>query len=195
MSPVDACALACCVGKLRHGVDLARQQRVEARRVVVDVRDLERVDVGLALHPVVRVLREHALPAGRERLRHERARADRLLVVLGRLALGDDPRVVVGEVAREIRIGGLERDAHRQLVDGLQLAQLDAGDEGQRGARLARHLLDRPDHVLGAEGLAVVERDAGAELDLPDGGVLVVRPLERKPGLRVRSALTSTSGS
>ena len=104
--------------QLRHHVDLAGEQRVQARRVVRDRHDLERVDVRLARHPVVRVLHEHALLARGERLELERARADRVLVV--GLAGRDDPRVVVDEVALEIGVGRLQRDLDRQLVDRLQ---------------------------------------------------------------------------
>ena len=55
-------------------------------------------------------------------------------------------------------------------------------NERQRRARRLRHLADRVDDVLGAEGLAVVEGHAGAELDLPHRRVLVRSPLEREPG-------------
>ena len=66
---------------------------------------------------------------------------------------------------------------------------------GTPALRLLRHLLDRVDDVVGAERLAVVELDAGAQLDLVDRRGLVGVPLEREPGLRERSAFTITSGS
>ena len=166
--------------QLGHRVDVAREQRVQARGRVVDRGDLQLIDVRLAADPVVGILLEQALLAGRERAGHERAGADGVLEV--GFAVLEDPGVVVGEVGGQVGVGSRQRDHHGQLVDLLQALEIDAGDERHREAGRLRHLLDRVDDVVGAERFAVVEGDVRAQLDLVGGCIAVGVPLQREPG-------------
>jgi hypothetical protein len=160
------------VRQLLDSVDLAGQQRVEARLGVGDRRDLHGVDVRQAVRPVVRVPLEEAAPSGLELVGHERARAHRLAEVLG--AVLHHHERIEDEARREIRDRRVQRElelvrvhlAHRAQVERLHRRQ---GPVRLRGGDPAQGV----HHVVGSERLAVVPDDALAELDRPLGRVLV----------------------
>ncbi len=124
------------------------------RKLVVD-----RVEVRLALLPVLRVAGEHDLAARRPLLEDERAGAQRVTVEL--LAplldplLGHDVTEVHGDGVEEGEVRVLERDLDGVVVDGLEAGDLsglalhelvgadDAHVEGRgRRARLEHHALE-----------------------------------------------------
>ncbi len=159
------------VGDLRRGqrgdrVDLTAEQRVDPRRVVGEVDDDQLVGVRLAVLPVVRVLQEAALLARREALVLVRTGADRV----GRVVVdGHDPVEVLAEVVREARVGELQRHADGAVVQLLQTAAVDVADRGGADLRVLRvgDPLHREDHVVGRDRLAVVEREAFLQADVP----------------------------
>ncbi len=86
------------------------------------------------------------------------------------------------EIVRQVRGRAVGDDMDRQRVDDLHL--LDAADIDRRRVRAGddRDALDRELHVLGGEVGAVMELDAGAQLELPDVG-LDRLPARRQPRL------------
>ena len=154
-------------GRLVDGVDLAAEQRVDARRVVGEVDDDQLVGVRLAVLPVVRVLQEAALLARGEAVVLVRAGADGV----GRVVVGGDDAVeVLAEVVRERRVGELERHADGPVVQLLHAVALDVADRGGADLRVLRigDPLEREDDVVGGDRLAVVEGQALLQADVPD---------------------------
>ncbi len=164
-------------------VDLPGAQRVDERGGVGEVDDLHLVEIGLPGVPVVGVLRVHALGAGGEALQHERPGAH-LLGVLTCVVHRHDGRRVLGQAVEER--DGLLHELH------LDRAVVDLGEAGRVEQRRQRRrqgevgvepALERVDHVIGGDRLAVVELDAllqpddvvvgGDRLDLLGDGVLV----------------------
>ena len=94
---------------LADHVDLAGEERVQPRGVVVDRDVLPLVDVGLPFLPVVGVLRAEAALADCERLEHEGPGADGVREVLG--AVLDDDGVLLDEGVEEAGVRGLERNS------------------------------------------------------------------------------------
>ena len=161
-------------------VDGARDEGVHLARLVAVVGDdhlvevWQRLPVGAVL-PVVRVLDEDALLAGREGLVHERPCPDRLLrVVVGRhdaLFTG----VRHGEGERRVR--RVTWDCQGEGVDELDVLQVHGGEPERPREVLAHDALHGEEHILGREGLAVVEGDPLLQPDRPLGGILVGRDL------------------
>ena len=114
---------------------------------------------------------------------HERAGAGHVrLGVVGLPAVGNDERLRRQDVA-ERRVVDLQRELDLVVVDLRDPARVEHG--GERGARRRRGLLvedlvERVDDVVGGERLAVVERDALAQLDHP----VACRAVHRLPRLR-----------
>ncbi len=173
-------------------VDLTRQQRRDAGRGRGDRRELDHVDIVLGLVPPAGVLDEDRLGIGAPALDLERAGAVGVVggVALHALAgIGREQRVVrlhpflvededVGEVVQQQRIRAVDLELDRVVVDllrrliGRQIALERrglVGDARQRG-----------EDIVGGEGVAVMEFDALAQLEAPDGR------RHRLPGFRQR---------
>ena len=166
--------------QLAHHVDLAGEQRVDPRGLVVDRDVLPLVDVGLALVPVVLVADAEAALTDGELLELEGARADGVRVV-GHSVLHDD-RVLLDERVDQPRVRALQRHDEREVVGLAELGDADVGHARVRDVRLVAHQLHRVDDVVGGERLAVVPHDVRPQLDLPLRRVGVRRPLEREGG-------------
>jgi hypothetical protein len=148
---------------------LARDQRVEPRRDVVDHDDLVTVEVAATGLPVVGIALGRDTHAGIERGDLERAGPDRPTPV--REARRHDQKMEVGEEIRQIGVRLGERDP--DLIRAHRLDRLDAGHDalGARGGVLAAMQVERVDDILGIERLAVGEGDALAQSDQPGLGV------------------------
>ena len=165
---------------LREEVDLPGQQGVRAGRHVGDGVEVDGVQ-DRAAGPVVLVRGDPSRARGRERLQFEGAGADARAADAAGAAVGDDIAVVVGEEARELRVGGLERHDERAGVGRAQLPGVDErGEDGRLRGRglLGEDVAQGVRGVGGGECPSVVEGDARAEAEGPGAGLGV-----RFPGL------------
>ena len=171
-------------------VDLARQQRRDARGVGADRREDDLLEIVLGLAPPVRVGLEHGLDAGLvaldregagavgvERGKARRGRGGRRrrdgVVRLGPFLVHDVPGI-------PLRIqNGIGRG--QDEVDGVVVDLDDLGVGGNAGLQvraLGADAVGGEDHVVGGEGVAVVELDALAQMEAP------ARRLRRFPAFR-----------
>ena len=186
--PVRTCGVAARVdprdvldrNRLDH-VDLAREQRRDARRVGGDRREDDLLQIMFGLAPPVRVDLEHGLHAGlmalddegagavvmqrgvARRGRRGRRRLDRV-VLLAPFLVHDVPAVPLRNQ------NGIRRGQHE--IDGVvvDLDELGVGrNAGREVGALGAHAVGREDHVVGGEGVAVVELDVLAQVEAPAG--------------------------
>ena len=190
-------------------VDLAGQQRRGAGIGLRHRQQHHLVDLGNArLVPIVVVLDQFE-PLARREVRHlPRAGARGVLGERGpgglrfRLGVGAFGRVKellpfrrarheqIGEIDRQEAVRLLGGQFHRHVVDLARRGQrrhARGGDADLAGVELRRvllqHLVDVPDHGVGIERRAVVEGDAGTQLEGPLLLVGVVDlPFGREPG-------------
>src|SRR4029077_21094868 len=136
---------------------------------IVEVRDRYRVQVGAPWLPVILVGDEVALLPGCETLVHKRPCADRLVSLLpaGRWDVHDPPEG--GNLLGEAAEGDLHGDLNRVVVDLLQPVSIDGREDRPSSQRRlwVELLLEKVDHVIGAERLAVMEGDALPQPDNP----------------------------
>ena len=173
----------------RHLVDrvhLTREQRVDARRVVRELDQHELVDRRLVA-PVVRERHELGLLARLEADELPRAGADRLLRVV---ADRDDVDDVAQDLVEERR-RALEDELDGAVVELLALLHVDRAELcGGRGARLGiEQAGDREEHVVGRDGLAVVELETLLEAHGPDVAGLVRNALVAQPVVQLEGAV------
>ncbi len=132
--------------------------------------------------PVVRVPYKYKPLVGRERFHHERSRPDGV----GRVAAvevspatfrGDHRRVVI-EDEHQIGVGAVKRELNRQVIDLLDAFGLQHVKLGCRRSSgvWVQPVLEIPDHVIGAKGLAIVERHPLLEVNRPHSRVFVGLP-------------------
>src|SRR6266516_1688554 len=176
----------CDLGERHRGdrVDLATEECVDARDVVVDVDDEHTIEVGLAVLPVIGVAGELGAVAGREADERVRPRPDLLAALLRVLVADrDDAHEVLAEGVRQHRIRLIKSDPDGPLVDLAHVLRPEAGELRRRveAQLLVEHALDRPGNIVGRHRLAVVELDALAEADRPR-----LRVLARERGREAR---------
>ena len=184
-------------------VDLARDQRGDARRVGDD----RRVDhlVGVALEaafldpPPVRVLHEHRLHVRLARLQHVRAgavglvRGDHVLLLRVVLRLRRPVLLAPGlghdvdrrDVLELDRVGAVGRELDGEVVDLLRDAGRVRVHLELRG--VGARALEAEHHVVGGERRAVVELDARAQLEPPR------RRVDLRPPIGERRAQVAAS--
>ena len=162
-------------------VDFAREQGGDARGVGADRREDDFLEIMLGLAPPVRVGLEHGLHAGLMALDGEgagaigiergiarrgrgRRRRRRGVVRLGPLLVHDVPGIPL------IMQNGIGRG--QDEIDGVvvDLDDLDVGgDAGLQVRALGANAVGREHHVVGGEGVAVLEFDALAQMEAPAG--------------------------
>src|SRR5262249_46638362 len=133
---------------------------------VAEVGDRHRIEVRLAAAPVVRVALVDALLAARERLELVGTGAD--LRSRERLIPGwYHGERIAAEGLRDRRVGRLQRQPHRVLVQLLHARDVHRGRGGVPGEAelLGPDALERVDDVVGRQRLAVLELDALAQPD------------------------------
>ncbi len=168
--------------KVDQGVDLTAEQRVHPRRVVAEVDDHHLVEVRLPRAPVVLVADVHALPAGREALHLERSGADEAEGALAHrvraVPVRDDALEVLGHRIDQRHVGSLQRQPYGAVVELADAVGVDGAHGGlPEQAQLRAHGAPEGEgHVVGIEGLAVVELDPLSHADRPHVR-LVVRDL------------------
>ena len=176
LQPIDV------LGRDRLGeIDLARQQRRHAGRRVGDRHVGGARDVVLWLVPPLAVGLQHRAHVGLARYELERTGAVGVArrVVLGALAhVGHRHGVVLRApcLAHHEPVGDLRqqdggRPARRHL-DRVIVDLLDVGDALNLGLGVGSgraRPLQGCEHVVGGEGRAVMERDALAQLEAPEG--------------------------
>ena len=151
---------------VRGSVDRTSEQCIHHGRGIVEIQRLHLVDVRTCT-PVVGERREDAVVAGNELTIGEGARAHRLLrVVVDRL----HGRARICEPIEEIAVRLLQSELHRKLVERLDPVRIDVPELNGDvvGELRIENLAERPDHVVGAKRFAVVEGDAGPEVNGPD---------------------------
>ena len=173
-------------------VDLTREQGGDARGVRTDRGENDLLEIMFGLAPPVRIGLEHGLDAGlmafdREgagAIGVERGKARRRccggrrldgVVRLGPLLVHDVPGV---PLRIENGIGRRQDEVHRVVVD-----LDDFGAAGNAGLQVRALLLDAfrgENHVIGSEGVAVLEFHALAQMEPPAGR------LRRFPAFRQR---------
>ncbi len=166
----------------RGQLHVAREQRVDPGALIGQAEELDLVEPG-AIAPVAFVAHRDRAHARRELLALERAGADRGGEILG--AVLDDVEMGGAQDHREIGVRSRQLDA-----DLVRPGRADLLHRCCEGLGLAADLrvemaLQRIDHVLSREGLAVVEGDALPQLEGPDRGLVV---LDRLRQLRLRLA-------
>ena len=169
--------------ELRDRVDLTALEGEDLRRLARVEGEACAVEVGPAA-PVGRVGDELGSDVLRIALELERTCTDERALPLAEVgALRDDDRVVVvrGHEVREVAVGcgKVEGDGHR--VDLLHAARREhPGERRQRVGRVLRirELLEGVDDVVGRHRLPVVEGDARAQLERPDGAVFIGGPAQ-----------------
>ena len=175
-----------------HQVDLAREQRGDARRVVADRREDDLVEIAVGLAPPVEVLDQHRANRRLALLQAERAGAVGLEAggVLDPLATIDRTLGLVllaplpaHDLARVVRVSG--RIGYGALVSISTASVADLAHFLDR-ARVALHVgafaggaLECEDDVVGRERRAVVEFDSLAQVEAPHGRARL-RPLRRQ---------------
>ena len=155
-------------GQTADPIDRAALQAFDLTGHVRRIDELDPVEVRqllarVVLTPVGRVLLEHSAALGRRGLQNERAGAHHLgLGILDILAEHKD--AVIGESARELVVGRLQREGHvRRVVGG---HRLDVEILGHRGLGI-HESLHGVDDVIGSERAAVAERHPVSERELP----------------------------
>lgn len=187
--------------RVKH-VELAREQRRDAGRGVLDPVEIGLVDIDRRLlgAPPVRVLDQHRLHVGLAVLEHERAGAVRVAGGEALLVLGE-----VGGAGGVVRLAPcLRHDRDRRQVVGQDRVR-PVGDEidgeivdllyllhrrqraGEVGAGMGRPV-EREHHVVGGERGAVMELDPLAQLE-PPGGRIGLLPFGGEPGLELHLAV------
>ena len=151
------------------GIDRARHQCRRARRRILDRDHLDRIEMGAAGFPVVRIALHDGFHARLESLEDEAAGAD---------ALGEFSFVLLhhaqglqGHDVREADIALLEDDGQFVFAGCLHLGHRLQDRGGGRGRPLDPVAVQRIDRVFGVEGLAIVEGDALAQLEHPGLGI------------------------
>ena len=173
-------------------VDVARQQRRDARGVVAE-RPQDHLRPGRLAAPVVVVALADDAAAALPFDELERAGADQAVagIELGRgLALGRRARHRLlrqdrqrREIERQQRRGAVGVDAQGQRIDDLEALHRAGVDRVGAGAvGHLRHALVGEDHVLGGEVRAVMELHVGPQLEFP-GRVVDRLPRQREAGL------------
>ncbi len=151
-------------------MDIARNEGVNAGIVFGNREKFEAIDVRTTLFPVIGVFRHDRADAGFEFLQLEGTGA----VPLGEIgrAIGNDHEVMQCQDGRQVCIRVCQRDLDGALVDRLEAGHLggDLGDLRTDGR--FKVTLQRIDHVIGGQCLAVMEGDAGTQLHGPGLGVL-----------------------
>ena len=132
-----------------------------------DVENLDLVEIGPAFLEVVRVAlagRTHARLPGRQ---HEGAGADARIPSRAFRAGRDDRQMVVGH--QEGEIGAAVAQGEHDLALPVRLDVGDAGDGAGStgGGTFATVVVDRVDHILRVERLAVMELDALSKVEHP----------------------------
>ncbi len=177
-------------GDLADDVDLLALEGEDLRAFVVVERELDAVRVGLGA-PVVVVADERGAHLGGVLVELERAGArERLLEVLGVAARLDDDGVVVvsRDEVREVAVGRLEGELDRAVVDGRRAALVEHPAEHRQRLRRALRVgeqIHRVDDVVSHQRRAVMERDAGLQLERPFRRVRVGRPAVRQHRLQL----------
>ena len=97
--------------------------------------------------------------------------------------LRQDAQLTLAEDVREAGIGDVEREAHGRRIWRLDLLDHRQVGPRPRTRRRVEDAVHGGEHVLGVEGLAVVEFDALAQLEGPGLEVLGGRPAHREVGL------------
>ena len=173
-----------------RGVHVGRADRIErpgqeaagARRGVRHVEHFDRIEVALIVAVEIRELPAREPHPGLERLQGVGSGADAGVPVLDPFLSGDQPDR--GQMRRQVEVdlALLHDDGVRPV--GAQLLEVpdDLLALGEP-AVLARVLLQRPDHVGGGQGLAVVELHPPAQLERP-GPVRRAFPALRQARLR-----------
>ena len=176
----------------RQNVDLTRHDRVHAvLRLGNDLED-DLFERGLASRPVIGVLHEGDLLAGRPLRELEGAGADRGAVgrVGGQVAgavdvLRQDRGVEHLHLDEERCVGLLQLDLDGHVVG--RADRLDAADDALRASVLFQAGLERPLDVFAGEGFAVMPLHAAAQLE--GVGLLIGADSPRAGELRLRGAV------
>src|SRR6202011_5196251 len=131
------------------------------------VDDGDRIEVRQTAAPVVRITNMDALLAFGEALYLVGASPD--LLTRAGVANWNDAVVILAELIANRRVSLLEVYPDGQVVDLRDVVGVDRVEPGGSEEALLRvgDPLQGVDHVVGAERLAVVERDARPEFDRP----------------------------
>ena len=155
-----------------HGVDLARLQCVRARRDIDNGDELDLVEVSAMRRlPVVLEACEAATDPGLEIGQTVAAATGAGLPVDAFSAGGQDRDVVVADDVGEVGVPAGEGDHHRILAFHLDLRDRLQQGLGRRLRVLVPVVVDRSHHIVGVEGLAVVELHPLADLEAPSPGI------------------------
>ena len=93
---------------------------------------------------------------------------------------GADRKVIVGHQPRQVGNPAFQRDDDRVIAIGLHVGHRRQQRFRRRGAVFTAVVVQRGDHVGGHHRLAAVERRVRVDLEGPDRGILVRRPVARK---------------
>ena len=162
-------------------VDLARAQVRELGGVVGDANDPDLLLRRFA-EVIVRIGFQLDHHVGLEMGHPVRSRSLNLAEQRVEIVAGRNQPEVLGEVDEPTRLGLLQLDAHGVIVFGDHARE--EGAEVSPALALLEVGLERVDHVLGRQRLAVVELDVIAQVEGVDGGIIADgRHLARNLGM------------
>ena len=183
---------------LDHQVDPAGQQLVDPRIGVGDRAEHDAAQ-GRGAGPMVFVPLHRDLAVRLPPGKAERPGADRVAAVV--LAMRHhrrgrhDQTGGVGQVRQQRRIGRVEVEAHRQIVDDLGVLDRREEERQRKGAgvvvgvALVQHAVEVECHRIGVERRAVMEHHAVAQIERVDRAVLADVPAFRQGRLDLQRAV------
>ena len=121
--------------------------------------------------PVIRAaLQGHAHPRF-EVLQAITTGADTGLPVRHAVLARHDHQMVIGDHVGEVGVARMQLEHHAVAAVGADLGHVAQHGLGRRAGFLPEVMLDRGDHIVGGQGLAVVEGHALAQFEGPDPGI------------------------
>ena len=139
------------------------------RAVTSGMRDeLDLVEIGAVRFVVVGIALHLGRHAGRPALHDEGSAADRRRQIHRTVGLRrHDRQVIVGQHVRQIWAAVAEREHDRGLVIGLHIGHERQDRLGRRLGVRSHVMLHRRNDIVGGQALAVVEGQAGLQLESP----------------------------
>ncbi|MND94450.1 hypothetical protein D3C80_866670 [compost metagenome] len=157
-------------------IDLPGNQRVDPRGTVGDAEQFGAGKMSPARLPVVGVAFQRHAHTWLERLDGVAASADAGAPVGNAILAGHDCQVVVSHHIREVGIARVQFEHHAVSAVGTHLGHIAEHGLGRRSRRIAQVMVDRGDHIVDGQALAVMKLHALAQFEGPDPGIGRRRP-------------------
>ena len=167
--------------EILNEINLARQQRIQARRCIGDVDEFDLVEVGLVVLVIVRIAQEAGRDARLKAFNREGpGAAARFHINAATLNRRIDRQVIIRQEIGQIGIAISQGDDDR--VRATDVDFLDLLDDGPRArGGIGFHMMfKRLAHIFRIKAFAIVEGHARAQLKVPDLRAGLCLPAFRK---------------